>query len=1337
MSNRISLEDLKHKPMPNKKQKFGVEAFYSDELVEKKDTKEVQELEEGEEPKEPKRKNIISLVDKRESSKIDRESIMKRLMTKNVFSIKAPLPSVEEDIVESVVSPEEQVNEKPLDQQAPVIKEPDPIVEKKKVKFVAKPSDVSVNLDPEQKAVAIRVKKPRIKVAPGEQIDLNISLETATIQGMPIIKRLPRKNAVVAKVSSYYMNNRKQFIQKLVPMFAEYKKSAEEDKAASCDDRSSSDFETSTHQKVVRDYLNIFSPYRGLLLYHALGSGKTCTSIAIAEGLKSEKPVIVMTPRSLQVNFFNEMKQCGDDMYRRKQFWQFISTEGKADDIPVLAVALSIPVEYIKKNGGAWLIDITKPSNYDKLVDSDKSAIDKQIDEMIKAKYSYINYKGGLNEEKLKLLTDNYKKNPFDNSVILIDEAHNLVSRIVNKIGDKKSISYKLYEYLMSASNSRVILLSGTPIINYPNEIGVLFNILRGYIKTWTFPAVIRERKEEKPTRDNILQWFAREGFNTYDYVDYSGDTLTITRNPFGFINVLKEKAKVSRKTTKKGGSKKHDKKIVTKGVRKTKKNLKEGDSHSLDGPSLDKGLIKVNNPLDQELLPESDPNSIVRMNHIGQNQEFGIYEGGGAFDDYEGVKLDATGNISDTDFVKRVIQILGKNGLDVNKTSVKSKNYKALPDTSKDFFKDFIDVETDSLKNAAVLQRRILGLTSYFRNEQPQLLPKYVPSAMDPIYHIEYSKMSDYQFILYEKIRAEESKKEKNNKKKRAKNAKMGAADGEELFKISSTYRIASRTCCNFAFPDPPGRPVKNNGDYGEDEEPDLDEVEEMRGGGESDDEEEKPKVVKIIRKKTEKKVDDKKGKRKTVKFLEPKEKKDEPEEETKEKEDKPEEAKDEPEEEEEKKDELEEEEEPEEEDKGEDEEKKSDPVEEVTYARRIQNALAELKKRQDEIFSREGLAKYSPKFLNILKNIENTEHEGLHLVYSQFRTLEGIAIFKLVLEANGFAEFKIAKSSTGVWQIVDQEGAEGKPRFVLYTGTESVEEKEIIRNIYNSNWSVAPASIVSKLREQGLENNFMGETIKVFMITASGAEGINLKNTRYVHIMEPYWHMVRLNQVIGRARRLCSHQDLPEELRTVQVFLYIAVIPLDLDPDRIAKDAELKKKKNDHIELVLRDVSRLKPSSGSKETLYDRYVSSLDKSHSVVTTDQMLFENALRKDRITSFILNAAKSTAMDCALYAKENKKENMVCYNFGSVSTNAFSYYPSIDQQIEEKDVAEVTEKTIKLTKVKIGDKEYAVDRGTMKLYDLVEYNEAVKAGEGIDTVTVVGTLKKEGRKYVIE
>ena len=59
--------------------------------------------------------------------------------------------------------------------------------------------------------------------------------------------------------------------------------------------------------------------------------------------------------------------------------------------------------------------------------------------------------------------------------------------------------------------------------------------------------------------------------------------------------------------------------------------------------------------------------------------------------------------------------------------------------------------------------------------------------------------------------------------------------------------------------------------------------------------------------------------------------------------------------------------------------------------------------------------------------------------------------------------------------------------------------------------------------------------------MITSSGAEGINLKNTRYVHIIEPYWHPVRVEQVIGRARRICSHQDLPLSERNVKVFIYL----------------------------------------------------------------------------------------------------------------------------------------------------------------------------------------------------
>jgi DnaJ-class molecular chaperone len=67
-----------------------------------------------------------------------------------------------------------------------------------------------------------------------------------------------------------------------------------------------------THQKVIRDYINIYTPYRGVLLYHGLGSGKTLSSIAIAEGMKDNKRIIVMTPASLRRNYMEELKKCGD-----------------------------------------------------------------------------------------------------------------------------------------------------------------------------------------------------------------------------------------------------------------------------------------------------------------------------------------------------------------------------------------------------------------------------------------------------------------------------------------------------------------------------------------------------------------------------------------------------------------------------------------------------------------------------------------------------------------------------------------------------------------------------------------------------------------------------------------------------------------------------------------------------------------------------------------------------------------------------------------------------------------------------------------------------------------
>ena len=81
----------------------------------------------------------------------------------------------------------------------------------------------------------------------------------------------------------------------------------------------------------------------------------------------------------------------------------------------------------------------------------------------------------------------------------------------------------------------------------------------------------------------------------------------------------------------------------------------------------------------------------------------------------------------------------------------------------------------------------------------------------------------------------------------------------------------------------------------------------------------------------------------------------------------------------------------------------------------------------------------------------------------------MEGIGIFSLILEENGFARFKIKKNAAGLWDLNISEEDIGKPTYALYTGTEDAEEKEIVRNIYNSN-GIVPQTIKKQLKKNGI---------------------------------------------------------------------------------------------------------------------------------------------------------------------------------------------------------------------------------------------------------------------------
>jgi hypothetical protein len=1005
-------------------------------------------------------------------------------------------------------------------------------------------------------------------------------------------------------------------------MFKDYSKELEQNADISCSKKQKEEVTIMTHQKIVRDYLNLYTPYRGLLLYHALGSGKTATSIAIAEGMKSAKSIMILTPASLKMNFFSEIKRYGDPLYRKNQYWEFISVEGKPEYVDILENVLSLPRETFIKNRGAWMIDVTKPPNFSELNSVDQESIDDQLNQMIRAKYIDINY-NGITKNKMSAITSDYTINPFDDKVVIIDEAHNFVSRIVNKIKQPSSIAYKLYDYLMKAKNARVVLLTGTPIINYPNEIGILFNILRGSIKTWSFPVTVKTG--DKVNKEEILKIFDDEGFKHYDYVEYTDNKLIITRNPFGFLNT-KKRGPYAKKTggnvttlftslLNGGKTKKRKNQKERKQTKKNRKSKEEDEPYTVE-----KGIIKINYHPEQEIEDDAKVDVLDRVApqyHKGGENEF---------EKYNGVKLDESGGLTDEDFVKEIKRILKKHKMEVIEGLIDVKYYKALPDDSESFLSMFVDIETGSMKNENVFKKRILGLTSYFRSAQEKLLPSFVENE-EPEYknsnkniHVIPVEMSEHQFAAYVKIRKEEIEQEQQNRKNRANQEKKGNDD--DIYKMSSTYRIFSRAACNFTFPADIERPLPDReGD--EMNEDDFDSV---------------PKNILL----------------ETDAYLD-------------------------------------------------EEDLEKIPEEPVNYKKRIDAALNMLS--EGDYLTKENLEKYSPKFVKLLENIQSDEKPGLHLIYSQFRTIEGIGILKLILEANGYAEFKIKKNiSTDKWEIVEKAGDEGKPHFVLYTGTESADEKEVIRNIYNSNWAIVPPELVQTLEKKS-SNNQYGEIIKLFMITSSGAEGINLKNTRFVHIVEPYWHNVRVDQVIGRARRICSHEDLPEELRTVKVFLYLSVF------------TETQKTDKKTIEIMIHDLSRIDGRS--------------------ITTDESLYEISQIKDGINQKILKSIKETSIDCNVYntkkAKGKDDEQLICYgsNFGKLESNDFMSYPTLEKDMSEREELNVIEQKIKLKDTKeINGVKYKIDPLTNELYDRHVF-------ENTRQLVKVGQLKKVGKKMLIE
>jgi hypothetical protein len=794
-------------------------------------------------------------------------------------------------------------------------------------------------------------------------------------------------------------------------------------------------------QKIVKDYMQYDSPYRGILLYHELGSGKSIASIAAAEGYVTLKKIVIMTPASLSQNYENELLKVSKIGRSLKKSWSQIKVNKKsATMMSDLTAKYAITDKFVKKDGLVWVplykddieganivIEKIRYNSKDANDAKYRADIDISINHIIRNRYTFINY-NGLSEKMVKELGTK----PFNNCFIIIDEIHNFISRIVN--GSR--LAKALYNHMMNATGIKLILLSGTPIINQPYEIATLINLVRGPIKEYNIELL---KKSNVPDLKAIIEHLQAKNLYCFiDTIDYNEKIMSFTLLPENFKRIDESTTSIAKHTW---------------------------------------------------------------------------------------------GNSPD-DLIKKIADELNKSG--IVKLSIKSKiiNNEALPTDKVVFNKLFInehgtDDESKNIKNEDLFKRRILGTISYYKTTGSELFPKMLPPVSRELF------MADHQIKKYLEVRLIEIRMDD-----RKKLFKKGNANDD----FGSVYRAFSRMICNFAFPDEVNRIF--------------------------------PQDVKLLMKKELVNIDSDKSSQSDN-----------------------------------------------------DDAKQLNKDIAAAYVEQLDTAMNKLVK--GDYLDIDNLKNiYSPKFAQMFEDINTSP--GSVLIYSQFRMIEGLGIFKEVLNRQGYAEINIVNSEDFGYMIDDMDVFDEKydnKRYVVFNSDRV--KTNILMNIFNGNSKDLPKIIQEQLRYVNIdENQLYGKIVKAMMITQSGAEGISLKNVRRVLITEYFWNSVRIDQVIGRAVRTCSHKSLPVQDQNVQVYTYLMNFT--------------RKQINDNPTLRSKD----------KE----------------ITTDKHIYNIAKNKEGLINSFLKMLKAASMDFVIQSDINNplSNGYKCYNWPiNVNNDELSYTNNID------------------------------------------------------------------------
>jgi len=183
-----------------------------------------------------------------------------------------------------------------------------------------------------------------------------------------------------------------------------------------------------------------------------------------------------------------------------------------------------------------------------------------------------------------------------------------------------------------------------------------------------------------------------------------------------------------------------------------------------------------------------------------------------------------------------------------------------------------------------------------------------------------------------------------------------------------------------------------------------------------------------------------------------------------------------------------------------------------------------------------------------------------------------------------------------------------------------------------------------LKKDARQNLVDQFNNNEIDAMVITSAGSEGLDLKGTKNVIILDPVWNPAGVNQIIGRAIRFKSHEHLPKYQRKVHIYKMIMVTRANVpwNRDTFSGDAILYQIIEGKMALT-KEINNLFEKINKSKTTYNGKFSfdssEVDMLNEAIENEQVLDEDTQSKQSRV-FSANSKKRSKDKIHIYGRDS-------------------------------------------------------------------------------------------------